>query len=57
VNGFRVQAIEANQVTIAGPGGIRVLRPSFDAARTIPGAPALHPQAAIPGLPTGPAAR
>jgi hypothetical protein len=51
VNGFKVQAIEANQVTIAGPDGTRVLHPSFDPSRVIPEAPVPPPPAGVPGLP------
>jgi len=31
IGAYTVQAIEAGQVTLAGPGGTRVLRPTFDA--------------------------
>lgn len=53
LNGFRVQSIEAGQVTIVGPDGPHVVRPSFDprpAGGATPGLP-VSP-GGIPGLPT-----
>ncbi len=57
VGGYTVQAIEAGQVTLAGPSGPQVLRPAFDArapgaiplgAAGPPGVPAALPGAAKP---------
>lgn len=52
VGRFSIQRIEPGQVTLAGPDGIRTLRPTFDPTagpRTQPG-PTL-PGLALPGLP------
>lgn len=68
LGGFHVQSVEAGQVTIVGPDGAHVLRPSFDprpAAPTTPvpapGLPSLQGLpgfTGIPGLNTpGPVAR
>ena len=46
--GFEVKAILAGEVTLAGPDGDRVLRPSFDARPAGGGAPA-RPAAVAPG--------
>lgn len=49
VGAFTVQSIRAGQVTVEGPGGVRVLGPSFD-----PEAPVPAPAGALPpSLPTG----
>ena len=50
ISGFRVQSIEAAQVTMLGPDGPRVLRPSFDPRPPAPAA-APAPPPGIPGLP------
>ena len=63
VSGFRVQSIENGQVTVVGPDGSRVLRPSFDPAprqaATIQPQPTLPGPFALPGpgVPAGVAAR
>jgi hypothetical protein len=50
IDGFVVQTITAGQVTVLGPEGAQVLRPSFDPDRRPPQAPlAIAP--GIPGLP------
>lgn len=56
VAGFTVQSIQAGQVTVRGPEGVRVLSPTFDpdaAAPTSPlgAAPRPPPGLSIPGLP------
>ena len=65
VGGYTVQAIEAGQVTLAGPGGSQVLRPAFDArapgaapppsAGLLPGVPACPPSAVRPPAAFSPA--
>lgn len=65
VAGFRVQSIESGQVTVVGPGGPLVLRPSFDpsprpaAVPQLPGLPGVFsiPGLPAPGAPPGPTAR
>ncbi len=53
LNGYRVQSIDAGQVIVSGPGGVQVLRPSFDPRPSA--APAAGPAApgrsGLPGLP------
>jgi hypothetical protein len=39
IGGFTVQAIEAGQVTLTGPEGAKVLRPTFEPGRAGPGLP------------------
>ncbi len=57
VGGFTVQAIQAGQVTVLGPDGVRVLRPSFDLRPVPAGTAGLALGApAFPGLPTPPPA-
>ena len=55
VSGFTVQSIQAGQVTVRGPQGIRVLSPTFDpeapAPVSRPGVAQLPPGLSIPGLP------
>jgi hypothetical protein len=51
LGGFEVKAIVAGEVTLTGPEGDRVLRPSFD-ARPAGGGPA-RPVAAAPAAPAG----
>jgi hypothetical protein len=61
VAGFKVQNIEAGQVTVLGQGGPRVVRPSFDPRATVnpatlgpanfgtvPGVPSLRGPTAMP---------
>ena len=56
LSGFRVQSIETDQVTVVGPDGPRLLRPTFDPAprqavpQGLPGLPGF-------GVPAGPSAR
>lgn len=54
VGGFTVRSIEPGQVLLAGPEGLRVVRPSFDAGRpaTVPRSAA--PVAQAPAAPAGP---
>jgi len=49
IGAFAVQAIEAGQVTLAGPAGVSVLRPTFDA-----GGDAASPAMPAPPLPSPP---
>ncbi len=50
LGGFTVQAIEPGEVTVAGAGGTRVLRPSFSAAAPAGAAsPATPPERLPPG--------
>lgn len=57
VGGFTVQAIQAGQVTVLGPDGVRVLHPSFDQRPAPAGTSGLALGApAFPGLPTPPPA-
>lgn len=56
LNGFRVQSIEASEVTVVGPEGTRVVRPSFDPhPPSVSPAPVVRPNllglTGIPGLP------
>ncbi len=55
VSGFTVQSIQAGQVTVRGPEGVRVLSPTFDPEAPAPASPAgaapLPPGLSIPGLP------
>ena len=60
VGAFTVQSIKAGQVTLLGPGGVRVLSPTFDPEAPVPTTPLqapLPPGAtpaagiAVPGLP------
>lgn len=58
LSGYTVQAIEAGQVTLAGPGGSQVLHPAFDPRPPSPAAGPLGaglPGAGLPGV--GPGAR
>ncbi len=63
VAGYRVRSIESGQVTLVGPDGPLILRPSFDPTPRPAAAPA--PGQGLPGLPglpvfgapVGPAAR
>lgn len=50
LGGFHVQTVEAGQVTVVGPDGTHVLRPSFDPRPATPAAP--PPAAGLPGLPS-----
>lgn len=54
VNGFTIVSIEDSQVTVMGPAGRRVLRPSFDPNLAAPGsAPGSSSSApGLPGLPS-----
>ena len=57
VGGFTVQAIQAGQVTVLGPDGVRVLRPSFDPRPAPAGTAGLALAApGFPGLPAPPPA-
>jgi hypothetical protein len=57
VGGFTIQAIQAGQVTVSGPDGVRVLRPSFDQRPAPAGKPGLAlGLPAFPGLPMPPPA-
>ena len=47
VGAYTVQSIEAGQVTLSGPGGVQVLRPTFDPRPQDPTAP---PAAAVPAV-------
>lgn len=49
VGDFVVERIEPGQVTLGGPGGTRVLRPSFDPSRP-PARPAAEPVPGMSGL-------
>jgi hypothetical protein len=55
VAGFTVQSIQAGQVTVRGPEGVRVLSPTFDPDAPAPatplGAAPPPPGLSIPGLP------
>jgi hypothetical protein len=51
LDGFRVELIEAGRVTVVGPGGRQVLRPSFDPN---PPPPVAVPAQAPPGQPGPP---
>lgn len=55
ISGFTVQSIQAGQVTVRGPEGVRVLSPTFDPdaapPASAPGAPPAPPGLSIPGLP------
>lgn len=54
VGGFTVQSIQAGQVTVRGPEGVRVLSPTFDPdapAPPPPGAAPPPPSLSVPGLP------
>lgn len=55
VAGFTVQSIQAGQVTVRGPEGVRVLSPTFDPAAPAQAAPPATasppPGLSIPGLP------
>ena len=54
VSGFTVQSIQAGQVTVRGPEGVRVLSPTFDPDAPAPASPAAAlppPGLSIPGLP------
>ena len=57
LNGFKIVSIEAGQVTLQGPNGLRVLRPSFDPnpapvpAPPQPGLPSLQNLPGLTGIP------
>ena len=51
VSGFTVQSIQAGQVTVRGPEGVRVLSPAFDSEPPAPASPPPPPGLSIPGLP------
>jgi hypothetical protein len=57
IGGFVLQSISAGEVTLIGPDGTRVLRPTFDTAASAPSKAEMPAFAPVPSAPTGGASR